>query len=138
LSPLIDRLAELRLHLDHLRGLRSRVTGPEILRDDLSFRNDVLHSLQTVCQAVIDIASELSARHRLRFQDYTEAVRNLATIPGFSASLVQGLEKVPGFRNVLIHGYVTLDYAKVVDALERLDAIEEFAEAVRQVEATEL
>ena len=49
--------------------------------------------------------------------------------------MTQDLEKLPGFRNVLIHEYVTLDYARVLDALDRLGAVEEFAEAVRRIEA---
>jgi uncharacterized protein YutE (UPF0331/DUF86 family) len=137
-SPVIDRLAELRLHLDHLYELRPRVTGPEILRENLSLRNDVLHSLQTVCQVVIDIASELSARHLLRFQDYTEAVGNLAAIPGFPAAMVRELEKLPGFRNVVIHDYVALDYGQVLEALHRLGSVEELAEAVRRIEIAEI
>jgi uncharacterized protein YutE (UPF0331/DUF86 family) len=136
-SPVVDRLAELRLHLDHLYELRPRVTGPEILRENLSLRNDVLHSLQTVCQVVIDIASELSARHLLRFQDYTEAVGNLAAIPGFPAAMVRELEKLPGFRHVVIHDYVALDYGQVLDALHRLGGVEEFVEAVRRIEIAE-
>jgi len=83
MSPVIDRLAELFRHLEHLRELRPRVTEPDVLARDLSLHNDVLFSLQTVCQAVIDIASELSARRKLRFQDYTEAVRNLAAFSEF-------------------------------------------------------
>ena len=135
MSPVIDRLADLRRHLDHLHELRPRVEGPEALRQSISLSNDVLHSLQTICQAVIDIAGEISARRGLRFQDYTEAVRNLAAVPGFSRSMTRDLEKLPGFRNVLIHEYVTLDYALVIEALDRLSAVEEFAEAVRRLEA---
>ena len=135
MSPLIDRLAELRRHLDHLRELRPGISGPEALRQSISLSNDVLHSLLIVCQAVIDIASELSARRGLRFQDYTEAVRNLAAIPGLSPSMARDLEKLPGFRNVVIHEYVTLDYARVIEALDRLDAVEELVEAVRRMEA---
>jgi uncharacterized protein YutE (UPF0331/DUF86 family) len=134
-SPVLDRLAELRLHLEHLRELRPRVKDPVTLRNDLSLRNDVLHSLQTVCQVVIDVASELSARYRLRFQDYTEAVRNLSSIPGLPPVAIRTLEKLPGFRNVLIHEYVMLDYKRVIEALDGLGAVEELAEAIRRVEA---
>ncbi|MFL6194497.1 MAG: type VII toxin-antitoxin system HepT family RNase toxin [Thermoanaerobaculia bacterium] len=134
MSPVIDRLAELRRHLDHLHELRPRVAAPEALRDDLSLSNDVLHSLQIVCQVVIDVASELSARRGLRFQTYTDAVRNLAAIPELSSVRVQDLERLPGFRNVLIHEYVVLDYRLVVEALDRLDALEEFVQAVRRIE----
>ncbi len=50
MSRLIDRLAELRLHLDHLRELRPHVRDADQLRNNLSLRNDVLFSLLTVCQ----------------------------------------------------------------------------------------
>lgn len=135
MSPVIDRLTELRRHLDHLHAVRPRVTGPKILGDDLSLSNDVLHSLQIVCQIVIDIASELSVRRGLRFQTYTDAVRNLASFPEFSPVVVRDLEKIPGFRNVLVHEYVSVDYVLAIEALDRLNAVEEFAEAVRRIEA---
>jgi uncharacterized protein YutE (UPF0331/DUF86 family) len=134
MSPSVERLAELRRHLDHLRALRPRVAGPESLRRDLSLHNDVLFSLLTICQSVIDLASELSSRRGLRFGDYTEAVRNLSAFPGFSAEVVRHLERLPGFRNVLIHEYATLDYQRVVDALDQLQPVEEFLEAVRRME----
>jgi uncharacterized protein YutE (UPF0331/DUF86 family) len=135
MSPVVERLAELRRHLDHLRELRPRVTGAAALRRDLSLHNDVLYSLLTVCQVVIDVAGELSARRGLRFEDYTEAVRNLASFPEIPPELVAALEPLPGFRNVLIHEYVTLDLERVVEALGKLDAIDGFGEAVRQIEA---
>jgi uncharacterized protein with HEPN domain len=68
---LVERLAQLRRHLDHLRELRPRV-------------------------------------------------------PGRAA-----LERLPGFRNVLIHEYVALDLERVVEALNDLEPIEEFARLVR-------
>lgn len=134
MSPAVERLAELRRHLDHLRELRPRVTGPESLRRDLSLHNDVLFSLLTVCQSVIDLASELSSRRGLRFADYTQAVKNLAAFPGFSPETIHSLERLPGFRNVLIHEYATLDYQRVIDALDQLGPVEEFVEAVRGIE----
>jgi uncharacterized protein YutE (UPF0331/DUF86 family) len=132
---LVERLAELRRHLTHLREIQPRVTGTEVLRRDLSLHNDVLFSLLTICQLVIDIAGQLSSRRGLRFEDYTEAVRNLESYPEFSADLVHDLEGLPGFRNVLIHEYVSLDFKRVLEALQRLQAVERFAEIVRGIEA---
>lgn len=128
----IDRLAELRRHLDHLRALRPRVTGREQLERDLSLHNDVLFSLLTVCQLVIDIAGDLSARRGDRFEDYTQAVRNLTRDPRFPAAVVRELERLPGFRNVLIHEYVALDLDRVVEAMDRLEPVEDFLEIVRR------
>ncbi len=65
MSPLVDRLAELRRHLAHLRAIRPRVSR-EVLERDLSLHNDVLFSLLMVCQAVIDAAGELAARRATR------------------------------------------------------------------------
>jgi len=135
---LVERLVELRRHLDHLCALRPRVSGPAALEQDLSLHNDVLFSLLSVCQLVIDIAGELSARRGDRFEDYTQAVRNLVRDARFPAELVGDLERLPGFGNVLIHEYVEyggLDMAKVVEALDRLDPVERFLEIVRQLES---
>jgi len=130
---LVERLAELYRHLDHLREIRPKVTGPEDLERDLSLHNDVLFSLFTVCQMVIDIAGELAASRGDRFEDYRGAVRSLARDDRFDGGLVKELEILPGFRNVLIHEYVALDMARVVEAMDNLDAMERFAGIVRDV-----
>jgi uncharacterized protein YutE (UPF0331/DUF86 family) len=132
---LTERLAELRKHLDHLHALRPRVEDPHSLEANLSLHNDVLFSLLTVSQLVIDIAGELGARHGLRFEDYTQAVRNLGSLEGFSPDLVERLARLPGFRNVLLHEYVELDYAVAVAALDDLRPVEQFVRIVADMEA---
>ena len=134
---LVERLAELRRHLDHLRTLRHKVTSAEALAHDLSLHNDVLFSLLTVCQLVIDVAGDLAARRGDRFEDYTEAVRSLGRDARFAPELVRKLERLPGFRNVVIHEYVSLDLDRVVEALDDLAPIEQFLEAARKLAAEE-
>ena len=131
---LVERLAELARHVEHLRALRARVSGAAALRRDLSLHNDVLFSLLAICQIVIDVSGELSARKGLRFEDYTEAVRNLAALDDFSEDLVRELSLLPGFRNILVHQYVTLDLERAVEALDRLEPVEPFIEIVRRIE----
>jgi uncharacterized protein YutE (UPF0331/DUF86 family) len=132
---LVERLAELRRHLDHLHTIRPRVSGWQDLERDLSLHNDVLFSLLTVCQLVIDVAGELAARRGDRFEDYTEAVRHLARDARFPPDLVVQLEPLPGFRNVVIHEYVALDLQRVVEALDHLEPVERFVEVVRSIES---
>ncbi len=134
MSPLVDRLAELRRHLEHLRVLRDRVSR-EALERDLSLHNDVHFSLLTICQLVIDVSGELAARRGDRFEDYAEAVRHLARDARFPPSVVRELERLPGFRNVLIHEYVELDLDRAVDALDRLGPVERFVEIVAAIES---
>ena len=137
MTYIVERLSELRRHLDHLREIRPRVTGREALEQDLSLHNDVLFSLLTVCQLVIDVAGDLAARRGDRFEDYTEAVRSLARDGRFPPELVRKLERLPGFRNVVIHEYVALDLDRVIDALDDLDPVEQFLELVRKLAADE-
>lgn len=133
---LVERLSELGKHLDHLEQLRPRISS-SALRRDLSFHNDVLFSLLTVCQLVIDIASELSGRHGLAFDDYTEAVRNLGSLDLVDDATLTDLDRLPGFRNVVVHEYVTLDLERVVQAVDRLQPVRTFLEAVRRHTADE-
>ena len=135
MTYLVERLAELRRHLDHLRDLRPQVTGPELLERDLSLHNDVLFSLLMVCQLVIDVAGELSAQRGDAFQDYTQAIRNLARDQRFPIELVRKLERLPGFRNIVVHEYVALDMMRVVEALDDLEPIECFLQIVRRLQS---
>ena len=131
---LVERLAEIRKHLAHLRKLQPRVKGVEDLRKDLSLHNDVLFSLLTVCQLVIDIASELSTRRGLKIEDYTEAIRNLSAYPEFPPEIVAALARLPGFRNVVVHEYVTLDLNRAIDALRGIEPVETFARIVGEID----
>ena len=137
MTYIVERLSELRKHLDHLRAIRPRVTGRAALERDLSLHNDVLFSLLTVCQLVIDVAGDLSARRGDRFEDYTEAVRNLGRDARFSPELVQKLERLPGFRNVVVHEYVALNLDRVVEALDDLAPVERFLEVALTLAADE-
>jgi len=134
---LVERLADLRRHLDHLRTIRPRVTDAARLASDLSLHNDVLFSLLVVCQSVIDVAGELAGRRGIRFQDYAGAIRALRQIEGFPPDLIEGLLDLPGFRNVVIHEYVDLDYTRVIEALDRLDPLDRFLRAVAAIESGE-
>ncbi|HSL18834.1 MAG TPA: DUF86 domain-containing protein [Methylomirabilota bacterium] len=137
MTHLVERLAELRLHLDHVRQLGPRVPDRSALERDLSLHNDVLFSLLTICQLVIDISGELSARRGERFEDYTQAVRNLVRDERFDPELASALEPLPGFRNVLVHDYVGLDLERVVEAMRSLEPVERFYAVVHRIASEE-
>jgi len=86
---LVERLADLRLHLGHLRDIKPWVRDAGALCSDLSLHNDVLFSILVVCQAVIGVAGELAGRRCIRFQDYTEAVRALRSVEGMPPDAVE-------------------------------------------------
>jgi uncharacterized protein YutE (UPF0331/DUF86 family) len=47
------------------------------------------------------------------------------------------LERLPGFRNVLIHEYVALDLDRVIQALDQLQPVENFLGIVIRLESEE-
>jgi uncharacterized protein YutE (UPF0331/DUF86 family) len=61
----------------------------------------------------------------------TQAIRTLARDARFPTPLVRQLERLPGFRNVIVHEYTALDMDRVVAALDELEPVERFAELVR-------
>jgi uncharacterized protein YutE (UPF0331/DUF86 family) len=132
---LVERLADLRRYVDHLDVIRPKVKTVEDLTRDLSLHNDVLFSLLTICQLVIDIAGELAARRGDPFDDYLGAVRSLGRDERFPGELVRDLERLPGFRNILVHEYVALDMRRVLDALDRLEPVRLFARIVAAMES---
>lgn len=75
---------------------------------------------------VVDVAGELAGRHGLRFETYREAIRALRQLPSPPPALVERLEPLAGFRNVLLREYVALDLELAMAALDDLDAVERF------------
>lgn len=70
-----------------------------------------------------------------RYEDYTEAVRNLRRGARFPPDVVSRLEGLPGFRNVLIHEYVSLDMERLMEALDGLEPLERFIIIVTTIES---
>lgn len=134
---LTERLAEIKKHLDHLHELRPRVRSSRDLLQNLSLHNDVLFSLVMIAQNVTDVAGELNSRRGLTFGSYRQAIENLGRYDEFPRELVETLAELPGFRNVVLHEYVGLDYDRVLAALSNLDPVGRFVETVAAMELEE-
>lgn len=131
---LAKRLNELRRHANHLRELRPRVSGSDVLREDLSLHNNVLFSWLIVCQAMLDIAADFAASRSLRFRSSREVMEDLAGFPELPASLLNDLEWLPSLRDDFIHENSRLDQNRVVRAFDHLDSIEQLAEIVLRMQ----
>lgn len=132
---LVERLAELQKYVDHAGEIRARGISIGAVETDLTLRNDLLFTLLTIAQLVIDIAGELASRRGERFESYREAIRKVSADPRFPADLASRLERLAGFRNIVVHEYVGIDYAQVIRALGELAPVSEFAAIVRQIES---
>jgi uncharacterized protein YutE (UPF0331/DUF86 family) len=104
------------------------------IRSDVRERRFVEHTLQVAIQSVLDVASHIVSDERLGEPDTNRALFALLESAGWIASdLSDALQRMAGFRNVLVHGYAEVDLGIVEDAASAgLVDLERFVAVVRQ------
>jgi len=115
-----------------VRELRS-LARPEVIRSDVRERRFIEHTLQIAIQAALDVASHVVADDRLGEPDTNRALFDLLASGGrLPASLASTMRDMAGFRNVLVHGYQSVDIAILEDVVRnRLDDLLAFVAAMR-------
>ena len=121
LEEVISRLEELRL--------AAPAAPPGSFRDAWASER----GLQLAAEILFDVGNHiLSAHFGVAAQDYEDIVAQLGAHGVIDAALRERLRGLGGFRNVLVHGYLRVDPARVADLLARAPAdFSEFARAVR-------
>ena len=110
-----------------------RLARPAELSHDVKEERFVEHTLQLAIQAVLDVASHIVADRRLGEPRSSRELVDLLLRDGWMPeALAASLRSMIGFRNVLVHGYDTVDLAVVRDVLEhRLGDLTAFVAAIR-------
>ena len=104
------------------------------IRHDIRERRFVEHTLQLAIQAAMDVASHIVSDERLGEPRTNRELFDLLESRGWVApDLARTLRNMVGFRNVLVHGYDTVDLDVVEDVLRsRLGDLQEFAAVIRR------
>lgn len=122
LDELVERLARLRALQEEPR---SAFDADPFLRD-IAERN-----LEVAAQCCIDLANRIIAlEHARKPIDYHDAILRMGELDVLSPESAQALAPIAGFRNALVHYYVSLDWDKVFANLQHLEELEHFSEAV--------
>jgi uncharacterized protein YutE (UPF0331/DUF86 family) len=116
-----------------VRDLRT-LARPERICDDLREERFVEHTLQLAIQAALDVGSHLVSDERLGEPETSRDIFRLLGRAGVVApALAERLERMAGFRNVVVHLYQEVDLDIVRDVVENhLGDLLEFAEAIRR------
>lgn len=116
-----------------VRELRT-LGRPEALRSDVRERRFVEHTLQIAIQAALDVASHVVSDDRLGEPDTNRALFDLLASHGrLPSALASTMRDMAGFRNVVVHGYQSVDLGILEDVLRnRLDDLLSFVEAMRR------
>ena len=131
---LAKKLARIETCVKELRTLGDPDRIPSDLREERFFE----HTLQIAIQSVLDVASHIVSEERLGEPSSNHELIDLVVRYGWiPVSLESPLHRMIGFRNVLVHGYESVDLAIVEDiARNRLDDLLAFASAVRELIAS--
>ena len=116
-----------------VRELRE-LARPDAIRVDVREQRFVEHTLQLAIQAALDAASHIVSDERLGEPRTNRELFTLLARGGWiDAELAVKLGDMAGFRNILVHGYDTVDLAIVEDVVShRLGDLLEFTAVVRE------
>jgi uncharacterized protein YutE (UPF0331/DUF86 family) len=109
------------------------MADPSRIQDDLREERFVEHTLQIAVQAALDVASYVASDERWEEPRTNQELFELFARHGWiDAELARSLRAAVGFRNVLVHGYASVDKGIVRDILENhLSDLTAFVGAVR-------
>jgi uncharacterized protein YutE (UPF0331/DUF86 family) len=123
-------LAQLQVYLAQLRELQQHSRAD--LDTDWRTRATVDRTLQMAIEVVISVCDQLIASLSLPLPDAgRDAVLVVARAGVISDDLGARLARAVGFRNILVHQYMSIDYDCVYDVLQHdLPAFEQFLNQV--------
>lgn len=115
-----------------VRELRT-LARPDLIDTDVREERFIEHTLQLAIQAILDVASHIVSDDRLgepqTNYDLFDLLRRADWIDEGQRTL---LRKMAGFRNLVVHGYMTVDRAVVKTILAcHLDDLLSFVQVVR-------
>jgi len=129
--------AVIRRHLlaldEAVQRLRRHAGRPlSSLRTDADLLWAVERGLQLCAQNTLDVATHLAASAGRDAPDYSSAVDALGELGVLPPEFARRFRGVAGFRNVLVHGYLRVDIARVHELLS--SGLDDFAEFALHVE----
>ncbi len=138
MSPGQPDPAVVRRHLlaldEAVQHLRRHVGRPlSLLQTDADERWAVERGLQICAQNVLDIATHLAASAGRDAPDYATAIDVLGELCILPAEFTVRLRAIAGFRNVLVHGYLSVDVSRMHVLLN--SGLDDFVDFARFIEA---
>lgn len=120
-------LDTIELRLGRLRRL-AHTSLDEYIRD-VALQDQVERNFEVCIQACIDLGAHILADlPKAQPDTYAEVFRLLAREQIITADLSADLQRMAGFRNLLVHGYADLIAATVHANMKRLDDIQAYVQ----------
>lgn len=129
-SGIERRLDELNERLARLEPLKDRSRAD--FDEDPYLRDIVERNLEVAAQCCIDICHRIISFEKARKpNDYYDAIIRMGELGVLAPDFARTFAPIAGFRNILVHEYLGLNWDEVFDNLKRLDDLLHFAESIR-------
>ena len=130
-SGIEQRLDELSERLARLQPLQEKLRAEFDI--DPYLRDIVERNLEVAAQCCIDICHRIIALENARKPvDYYEAIALMGELGVLPPDFALQLAPLAGFRNILIHEYLGIDWDHVFNNLKKIDDLDNFASYIRQ------
>ncbi len=127
---ILRRVGYLEKTINYLRGIEN-FSKEEFSNDpDIYFRFE--RAFHLALEAVLDLANHLIADQNLRMPESNRDVFNVLYENNLiNKALYTKLEKMAGFRNILVHDYLVLDREREYEIIRsNLDELRKFMELI--------
>lgn len=122
---------ELNERLARLEPLKYKSRGE--FDKDPYLRDIVERNLEVAAQCCIDICHRIiSLENAKKPNDYYDAILRMSELGVLDSDFARSFAPIAGFRNVLVHAYVGIDWDEVFDNLQEIDTLVQFAESIRR------
>lgn len=118
---------------DYLSDLESMSFNENDLLENRDIQHLINHRLHTAVEIVIDLATHVASSLELPGRDKaSDVIGLLGEHKIIDADLATRMQKAPGLRNILVHGYADIDYRMIYhDYKEEIVDIKEFARQIK-------
>ena len=129
-SGIEKRLDELNERLARLGPFRDKSRTD--FDGDPYLRDIVERNLEVAAQCCIDICHRIiSLEKAQKPKDYHDAIMRMGELGILTPDFARSLAPIAGFRNILVHEYLGLNWDEVYGNLNRLDDLLHFADSIR-------
>jgi len=127
---ILNLLSSLEHYLAHLETLTP--DSLDTWSTDFTGYWAALHGLQMAVQHIVDIGAHILVAQNLATPaDYRETLLELGRNGIIPLSFAERISPMAGFRNVIVHQYLGVDPAKVLDIMQNhLDDFRKFSEYI--------
>ncbi|MGD8752640.1 MAG: DUF86 domain-containing protein [Anaerolineales bacterium] len=131
LNGIERRLDELSERLARLKPLRDKSRSE--FHQDAYLRDIVERNLEIAAQCCIDISHRIIALENAKKPtDYYESILLMGELGVLDPNFARNLVPIAGFRNILVHEYVNVDWDLVYDHLQNLEDLEKFRNHIQR------